>query len=156
MGTSCYHLEVLTNGPRKPNHFHFICFNGLTLKHHRDSPHAHVDGVWLSLPKPKALLHELEAELLAYSPQELVRIANDALHELDSDDWKRPWRRQLFVREDQCNYFVGALQLLELRWEAVLQQGKMTTRRATHSQAAECSISESPTPKAPVPAYSPT
>ncbi|OAQ59278.1 hypothetical protein VFPFJ_11477 [Purpureocillium lilacinum] len=125
-----------------------------------------MDGVWLSLPKPKALLHELEAELLAYSPEELVRIANEQFRwcdaemrrpsrELDSDDWKRPWSAN-FVREHQCTYFVGALQLFELRREAVLQQGKMTTRPATHSQAAECSTSESPTPKAPVPAYSPT
>ena len=60
------------------------------------------------------------------------------------------------VREDQCNYFVGALQLFEPRWEAVLQQGKMTTRPTIHSQAAECCKCENPTPKAPVPAYSPT
>jgi len=61
-----------------------------------------------------------------------------------------------FMREHQRNYFVGALQLFELRWEAVLQQGKMTARPAIHSQAAECCKSENPTPKAPVPAYSST
>ncbi|GJN72468.1 hypothetical protein PLICBS_006541 [Purpureocillium lilacinum] len=146
-----------------------------------------MDGVWLLLLKPKALLHELGAELLACSPEELVGIANEqfrwcdaevrrALRELDSDDWKRPWstsrpsrcpgeQTQLvvepregpnFVREHQCNYFVGALQLFELRRETVLQQGKMTTRPAVHSQAAECCKSENPTPKGPVPAYSPT
>ncbi|OAQ63975.1 chromo (CHRromatin organization MOdifier) domain domain-containing protein [Purpureocillium lilacinum] len=74
-----------------------------------------MDGVWLSLPKRKALLNELEAELLAYSPQELVRIANEqfrwcdagmrrALRELDSDDWKRPWMN---LHEDAPGALLG-------------------------------------------------
>ncbi|KAJ6436813.1 putative AC transposase [Purpureocillium lavendulum] len=117
-----------------------------------------MDGVWLSLPKPKALLHELEAELLAYSPEELVRIANEQFPAMEYVKTKSvPGRADAagggaareganFVREHQCNYVVGALQLFELRREAVLQQGKMTTRPATRSQAAECSTSESPAP----------
>ncbi|OAQ61333.1 hypothetical protein VFPFJ_11466 [Purpureocillium lilacinum] len=126
-----------------------------------------MDGDWLSLPKPKALLHELEAELLAYSPEELVRIANEQRRLEAAMGYVKtksvPGRADAagggaareganFVREHQCNCFVGAPQL----FEPVLRQGKMTTRPATHSQAAECSTSESPTLKAPVPAYSPT
>ncbi|KAK4073035.1 hypothetical protein Purlil1_13197 [Purpureocillium lilacinum] len=150
MGASCYHLEVLTSGRRKkvagglnnkegPSHSTLLAIN---------TPHFTFTS---SASTPKALLHGLEAELLAYSPEELVRIANEQRH------WKRPRSTSRpsrpgradaagvepreganFVREDQCNYFVGALQLFELRWEAVLQQGKITTRPAIHSQAAEC------------------
>lgn len=38
-------------GTPPPLHFHFLCFNVLTMAHRRDSPLAHMDGVWLSLLK---------------------------------------------------------------------------------------------------------
>ncbi|PWI64463.1 hypothetical protein PCL_10441 [Purpureocillium lilacinum] len=117
-----------------------------------------MDSIRLSLPKPKALLHELEAELPAYSPEELVRIGNEQFGAAGQTQLVLEPAREgaNLVREHQCHYFVGALQLFELRREAVLRQGEMTTRPATHSRAAECSTRESPAPKAPVPAYSPT